>query len=1188
MTRASASRIRRAIALLAMGLLVCLLAACPRALSLPPGTGGSTAAQTDPGTIQGSVDFGDRRLVQTDMGTIATGATIALIRVSNSETVSTTTTDAKGAFSLRLSNRYRPVAGELYYLEAIKGLQSGTGSFNAVGADLARVRTIGRWNGTNWETLTGAVGPVRINQTTTAIAIDVSLRSAPGFGPVIDVVQLLSSVRVGQTDGNYPDLVVLPEAFTSGAHPLMPLSLVHRTIDLVADALAKNRDPVRWIALSSLDPDHNTVKLPDAPFAISYLSPGSGFPGDTLRIVGSNFGDPLSANQVAFTEPSGATVSATVTTVSSDLSQLTVQVPAAAVTGPIYLTIKGKTLPGPIFNLSLPYGHSVVDPAANVYLANRSMGTIAVTQPVPGSARLGVKPLVTGLDYPGALTFGKEGYPYLYVACGGTTRKILKLDMRTPAQVPVASSSAAPFTNPTGMAYQYASGDYFLADATTNQLYRMAASGPTPNVTAFAVTGVTLSQPHSLSFGPDGLLYVANTGANNVLQIDVASGIGSVYLSGLSSPYGVAFDNKGGFYVTNNTGNSVFTVPVTSAPGVLPRVYGPLTSFASIPTPGAISVDPSANLYVADLVGNGIYRANQYGETYQVAYGINYPLSTWVDASGQYVLTQAGRIMKVDAQGVLTVYAEGLTSGMGLVADSKGNFYTYQSNLNAITQIRPDGSAVPIVTGLTECNYQDAGTTITSTLSLRNDRLYIRQKSSYDVPSPVYANQGEVLEYTLVADGSGNFTSATGPTRRLRSPLDQISGVARNTTTGTYYVLQPRLRQVYAVEQVGGTDVTFTLLATDARLTNPQDIWVDSATGRIWIVNDDGGNGNLFAFNPDGTPYTNGGANPTGDYSASVNHPTNLNSDGTSLYVNSYVAAGDIRQLNLATGAVVRTISGFNLPRGFAFDSTTGTMYVNEWGLDRISSLANYTVAATPIMPVLNISDRYDLETSGSALVVTKGASLYKVVKTNGTWAEQGVGYRDNYVGPVTRIFRESNGRLIYLLSGGPQLADTDDGDHISWAGSLYALFGRGSYSGIHGDPTGCGVVTGTTMYANSLGGGNQYTFISEVRLDGSVYRSYRIASNVSGLATNGVDTAYVAGVNAGKVYKISGGRMTTLNGGVGDRVTYGGNDRMYGGLCYYNGFLYEGISTRNWVDKIDVTTGVRTTLLQGLVAPEL
>lgn len=1147
---------------LALGL-VAVLTACPKPMALTTGPNpGITAAQDESWVISGDVDWADRRTIQANIDDdIAKGATVGLIRVSDGRVVSTTLTDAKGHFSVRLSNSFKPTSGELYYMEATKGLTNGNAMFNAVGGDVARLRTIVRWTGEQRQTLSSNLGNINITQMTTAVSICVSLRTNQR---PIDASHLIGTVDVGSpTVGGYP-AIFLPEAFTTPNPPILPLTMVQRAYDLVADAIAKNRDPVRWIALSSSDPARNTVVLPDAPFSVQYLSPQTAGANDLINLVGSNFGEQTSDSQVAFVSDTGATVSAVVVSVAPDCSRLTVRVPLTAVSGPIYLTYRGKTLACPLFSLAIRDGHSVVDPAGNVYMANQSMNSISYTQPLPGQSRLGVKALLaTGLDNPSALTFGPEGYPMLYVACGGGMRKIVKVDVssQTPAAVAV-STGTAPFVNPTGMAYHYSTGDFYLSDATNHALYRMPAGSTTVSpVTLTLSGGATLNKPRGLSFGPDGKLYIANSGGNNVLVVDVSNNTGGLDTSGLSEPYGVAFDNRGSFYVTNNTGNSVYRKPVTSAPGA-PLTYGQLTSFASIPTPGGMDADASGYLFVADISTNGIYRINRQAETYQVAYGISYPEALHADASGLYVLTNVGRILKYDNDTkVLSVFAEGLTTARGLVRDSAGYFYTLQENIKSLVRINPDGSSAPAVTWTNNFYF---GNTMPT---MRADKLYLTSSACIDPPSTSWAGDGEGLEFDI--------SNLSAPTRRLRGVLRYgMRSMARDESAGAYngyfYVYNNIHHTITRIQRTAGYEATSRLLLTDpTRLIGDGDIHVDPS-GNIWVAVYEGqsGTGGLYVYNSSGALIA--------DYSTRVTKPWTLRADddGVGVYVSSDQAApnGYVREIKYSDGSILRTISNLDHPHGFTFTGTT--MYVDQHGgTNQIGKVANY--ATSPGAPAFFRSGGwYDILYFSNGLLSSSGG----VTRTENDGVTVDSNHLRNYNGTF-RLSKQNNGTWGYT-DGGGWLGQGNMGSWTDFTTAPYyandAWYGRG-------DNGGCvGVVASTPTEWLTYDRGGANTTITVTAFDGSYSKTFAELSDLSNATSDGVDTFYVLQTVDGTIYKIRNG---TITGYGGSGVSQYNAAR---GIAYYNGDVYVSMYTRHRIDKYNVAGNSRAPQWIGLVAPAL
>jgi YVTN family beta-propeller protein len=1116
--------------------LVFLLTACPRPLTTGMPTTSSPVTASE--QVEGLVDFGPR-VQATVSEDIAPGATVSLIDVESGHTVASTRTDSRGRFILTYSNGFHPENGKLYYFEAVKGLRAGSGHANAAGGDAVRIRTIAQFTRGGWATLANRnVGTtIRLNRMTTALAVVISLRSTTNRP--IDASTLMGAISVGDSQNGYPDSLSLgdPNLVTT----------VQQAFDLVDDSLAKERDPLYWIKLDESAPMHDALTLPDVFFSIAYLSPSTAAALETIDLVGSNFASPASRNKVYFQTIGGNVAEADVVAVNTEVTRLTVRVPANAINGPVQVTIDDQTLNGPPFRLKIRDGHSVVDPAGNVYVVNQGLGTVAIIERIPGTDRTGVRSLVSGLTQPSALTFAPDSFEHLYVACGGASPKVWKIDLAT--QTKVAYHAAGTVPNPSGMAFHASTGALYLTDSVLDKLYVISAQGG--SVQEVPVTGIPLKEPRGLSFGPDGRLYVANAGSDSVVAIDPLTQVAAPFAGGLSRPWGLAFDNLGNFYVSNFLGNSIYRMPVTSDPGITPPTYGPISSFASIPTPAGLDADPSGYVYVADRQTNGIHRINPLSQSRQIGYGISYPTSIWVDASGKYVLTQSGNVLKIDPFGNLSLYAYGLSAARGLVKDSAGMLYTLQKDIDALTQVRPDGSSMVVLTGLEDAD--------NATPMIRNDKVYLRSRLSYDDPDTIYSGQGEVQEFNLASLGA--------PTRRLRALHRGATALARDASGGAYdgwyYLLHGQEGSIVRTRRLGTGSRTEPVVTDKLRLKNPQDLWVDG-TGRIWVADYAGasGNGGLYVYSPDGTLDK--------DYSASVNKPTHLYHDGEGLYVNSHVAAGDIRRIAPATGTVMRTIGGFNLPRGFAASENRTTLYVNEWGLNRISKLVDYRNQFAPITafiaaePSLN-----DLEVRGDYLLRSWTGNSNRIYQTN----LAGPTITDIFVqqyGSIPRMFREADGKVTYLTSGGIM---HDDSTSFSYFGiGLETSSGQSGHALIEGVGMGAGTLTATKFFAYGR------NWLIEQAADGSWSNGVRISQTLTGLAPDGDDATYV-NTESGRIYRLIDATLT--------QVPDAAPDTSFG-LFLHGGKLYQTIYDLHRVEEVDPTTGTRTALPVGLATPEI
>lgn len=257
--------------------------------------------------LVGQVVFPAGLRTQADLNDIATAATVSLIDLATNSTMGTTLTDSQGRFSLTPTRNFRPVAGTLYYMEAVKGLYD-----NQVGADVARVRTIIRFDA-GWTSLS-AGSIIYLNESTTALSAMVGLKD--GSATPIDASSLIAQLAVSTPDGELPD--------TLSPVTNCPVGEFATVRGLVTSALTQDVDPlagISWNASTGLY-SLNTGRGP----IITALTPDTGAAGAEVTLTGARFEATPASNSVSFNG-----VRATVLTASA--TELHVRVPSGATTG---------------------------------------------------------------------------------------------------------------------------------------------------------------------------------------------------------------------------------------------------------------------------------------------------------------------------------------------------------------------------------------------------------------------------------------------------------------------------------------------------------------------------------------------------------------------------------------------------------------------------------------------------------------------------------------------------------------------------------------------------------------------------------------------------------------------------------------------------------------------------------------
>jgi sugar lactone lactonase YvrE len=203
------------------------------------------------------------------------------------------------------------------------------------------------------------------------------------------------------------------------------------------------------------------------------------------------------------------------------------------------------------------------------------------------------------------------------------------------------------------------------------------------------------------AFDPDdGSIFVTRSGARGeqlpvtLFRID-ASGQISEFSGDITNPTGIAFDSTGQMFVSSRMDGNVYRITPFKEAVAFARNLGVATG---------ITFDSSDTMYVGDRTGT-IYKVNGIGEETHWAQ-LEPSVSAYHLAVGpDEALYVAGptvasfdSIMRVDANGKVSVFYKGLGRPQGLAFDGDGNLYVAASlrGRRGIVRISPDGSHAEI------------------------------------------------------------------------------------------------------------------------------------------------------------------------------------------------------------------------------------------------------------------------------------------------------------------------------------------------------------------------------------------------------------------------------------------------------------------------------------------------------------
>ncbi|HEY4284168.1 MAG TPA: hypothetical protein VGM62_13975, partial [Chthoniobacterales bacterium] len=481
---------------------------------------------------------------------------------------------------------------------------------------------------------------------------------------------------------------------------------------------------------------------------------------------------------------------------------------------------------------------------------------------------------------PAAVAADSAGNLYVADTANNIIRKITSAGVVTTLAGQAGSTgsingtgSAARFNFPVGIASDGA-GTLYVADSNNNTIRKITSAGAVTTLAGEAGvdgnnngtgTAAHFSGPSGVAVDANGVVYVADTFNNTIRKITSAGVVTTLAGSGASGdlngmgtaaqfsvPQDLAVDSGGNVYVAD-TGNELIrkitpggtVTTLAGMSGFTGSNNGTGTS-AQFNEPGGVTVDISANIYVADSYNHTIRKITSagvvttlagtpdpdgeggYADATGSAARFSYPFGVVVSGGNIYVAdSNNNSIRKVTTAGVVSTFAgpggaRGSVDGSGSAArfdypsgiavDTAGNAYVADNGSSVIRKITANG----VVTTLAGLAYQSGSANGTGNVARFN--------------GPV----------SVAVDGSGNLYVADSGNNTIR----------KITAGGTVSTLA-------GMAGVSGNADGF---GSAAHFANPMGVTVDGA-GNVYVA--DTGNGTIRKITPNGSVTTLAGAENT-------------------------------------------------------------------------------------------------------------------------------------------------------------------------------------------------------------------------------------------------------------------------------------------------------------------------------------
>jgi sugar lactone lactonase YvrE len=393
----------------------------------------------------------------------------------------------------------------------------------------------------------------------------------------------------------------------------------------------------------------------------------------------------------------------------------------------------------------------------------------------------------------------------------------------------IVSPSGSGLNDPNGLVID-ASGDIYVANTGASQIVELTA----PTYTTSQVLGGGFSQPQGVAIDGAGNVFVGDGGNGAVKEIPVGCTSSACVLTlgngyAFQVPYGVAVDGQGNLFVSDSTASEVYELPVSSG---YPTVTQLAPSF-TFSNPYGIAVDGNSNVFVADQ-GNSAVREivamGGYATVNTLGSGFTAPQDVAVDGSGNVYVADAGNftLKEILAPGGFTTVqtlGSGYTSTPdGIAVDGAGNLFLAIAGNASLTCVGCSGPPALTFATVTPPGSPDSTDNPITVTLLNNGNANLLFTVPATGVNPAIVNASYTLDVTTscpqVSAGSNAGTLAPGASCAYAVDFTPQSG---GSNSGSLAVSDNNLSNSAASQTVtfNGTGSVTTLTLSPEYLPQP-------------------------------------------------------------------------------------------------------------------------------------------------------------------------------------------------------------------------------------------------------------------------------------------------------------------------------------------------------------------------------